>query len=75
VFHFIPTYSSWLNLVEVLFNLVQAKVIRRGRFASKEDLTAKLLAYIHHFNRQKRIFRWTKTADAIVRSVTSMTRH
>jgi transposase len=75
VFHFIPTYSSWLNLVEVLFNLVQAKVIRRGRFASKEDLTAKLLAYIHHFNRQKRIFQWTKTADAIVRSVTSMTRH
>ena len=30
VFHFTPTYSSWLNLVEVLFNLLQAKVLRKG---------------------------------------------
>jgi transposase len=75
VFHFIPTYSSWLNLVEVLFNLVQAKVIRRGRFPSKQDLTAKLLAYIEHFNQEKRIFQWTKPANTIVRSATSRTRH
>ena len=75
VFHFIPTYSSWLNLVEVLVNLVRAKVIRRGRFPSKEDLATKLLAYIDHFNQQKRIFHWTKPADTIVRSVTSMARH
>ena len=75
VFHFIPTYSSWLNLVEVLFSLVQAKVIRRGRFPSKQDLTAKLLAYIERFNQEKRVFQWTKTADDIVRSYTSRTRH
>lgn len=75
VFHFIPTYSSWLNLVEVLFNLVQAKVIRRGRFPSKQDLTAKLLAYIERFNQEKRIFQWTKTTDDILRSCTSRTRH
>lgn len=75
VFHFIPTYSSWLNLVEVLFNLVQAKVIRRGRFPSKQDLTAKLLAYIERFNQEKRVFEWTKTADVILRSCTSRTRH
>lgn len=75
VFHFIPTYSSWLNRVEVLFNLVQAKVIRRGRFPSKQDLTAKLLAYIERFNREKRVFRWTKTADEILESCTSRTRH
>jgi len=74
VFHFIPTYSSWLNRVEVLFNLVQAKVIRRGRFPSKQDLTAKLLAYIERFNQEKRIFEWTKTADVILRSCTSRTR-
>jgi len=75
IFHFIPTYSSWLNLVEVLFNLVQAKVIRRGRFPSKQDLTAKLLAYIERFNQEKRIFQWTKTAGDILRSCTSVTRH
>jgi hypothetical protein len=58
----------------VLFNLVQAKVIRRGRFPSKQDLTAKLLAYIERFNQEKRIFEWTKTADVILRSCTSRTR-
>jgi transposase len=75
IFHFIPTYSSWLNLVEVLFNLVQAKVLRRGRFPSKQDLTSKLLAYIERFNQEKRIFHWTKSANDIFRSCTYMTRH
>jgi transposase len=75
VFHFIPTYSSWLNLVEVLFSLVQTKVIRRGTFPSKEDLTTKLLAYIRRFNEEKRAFCWTKPAADIVRTYTSRTRH
>jgi transposase len=75
VFHFIPTYSSWLNLVEVLFSLVQTKVIRRGTFPSKDDLTAKLLAYIQRFNDEKRPFLWTKGAGDIVRSYNSRTRH
>jgi len=75
VFHFIPTYSSWLNLVEVLFSLVQAKVIRRGTFPSKEDLAKKLLAFIDSFNAQRRPFRWTKPAKDIVSSHTYRTRH
>ncbi len=44
VFHFLPTYSSWLNLIEVLFSLVEANVIRRGVFSTKE-LVKKILAY------------------------------
>ena len=69
------TYSSWLNLVQVLFSLVQTKVIRRGTFPSKEDLTTKLLAYIKRFNDEKRPFYWTKAAVDIVRSYNSRTRH
>jgi transposase len=75
IFHFIPTYSSWLNLVEVLFNLVQAKVLRRGRFPSKQDLITKLLAYIDQFNQEGKAFEWTKPAEAIFRSLTCATRH
>jgi len=75
IFHFIPTYSSWMNLVEVLFNLVQAKVLRRGRFPSKRDLTAKLLAYIEQFNQEGKVFEWTKPAEAIFRSLNCQTRH
>ena len=66
-FHFIPTYSSWLNLIEVLFNLVQAKVLRRGRFPSKQDLVAKLIAYIEQFNQEAKLFQWTKPVEAIFR--------
>lgn len=75
VFHFIPTYSSWLNLAEVLFNLLQTKVLRRGVFQSKKDLVSAIIAYIDKFNREGRVFHWTKTADVIISSSNSLTRH
>lgn len=74
-FHFIPTYSSWLNLIEVLFSLVEAKVLRRGVFPTKKDLVEKILAYIERFNHEGRPFQWTKTADQILRSLSKLTRH
>ena len=75
LFHFTPTYSSWLNLIEVLFNLVQAKVVRRGTFASKQALVEKLLAYIEQFNKEGKVFQWTKPAAAIFRSLNYPTGH
>jgi len=75
VFHFIPTYSSWLNLAEVLFNLLQAKVLRRGVFPSKKALVAAIMAYIQKFNEEGRCFHWQKSAQAIISSVTNQTRH
>lgn len=75
VFHFIPTYSSWLNIVEVLFNLLQAKVLRRGVFPSKQALVSSIMRYIEKFNQQGRTFHWTKTAEAIISSVNNLTRH
>jgi len=75
VFHFIPTYSSWLNLAEVLFNLLQAKALRRGIFTSKQALVTAIMNYIRKFNEEARIFRWTKTADVIISSVNSLTGH
>ena len=75
VFHFIPTYSSWLNLAEVLFNLLQAKVLRRGVFPSKQALVTAIINYIEKFNGEGHIFRWTKTADAIIQSANNLTGH
>ena len=74
-FHFIPTYSSWLNMAEILFNLLQAKVLRRGIFQSKKALVSAIMAYIDKFNRERRIFHWTKTADVIISSLNNLTRH
>jgi len=73
IFHFIPTYSSWMNLIEVLFNLVQAKVLRRGTFPSKQALVRKLLEYIEQFNAEEKVFQWTKPAEAIFRSLSYRT--
>jgi transposase/transposase-like protein len=75
VFHFIPTYSSWLNLIEVLFNLLQAKVLRRGVFLSKRALVAAIMDYIQKSNEEGRPFRWTKTAEAIISSSNNLTGH
>jgi len=75
MFQFIPTYSSWLNVIEVLFNLVQAKVLRRARFPSKRDLVAKPIEYIEQFNQEGEVFQWTKPAEAIFRSLNFQTRH
>lgn len=75
VFHFIPTYSSWLNLIEVLFSLVERKVLRRGTFPSKASLVEKILGYIAQFTQEGRVFQWTKPAEAIFRSVNTPTRH
>lgn len=74
-FHFVPTYSSWLNLVELFFSLVQTKVVARGVFPSKSDLVAKLLAFVEKFNREGKRFQWTKTPDTILKSLEHLSGH
>ena len=74
-FHYTPTYSSWLNLVEIFFNLVQSKVITRGTFPSKRDLVAKLLAFVDKFNREGKRFHWTKTPDQILLALKHLSGH
>ena len=49
--HYTPTYSSWLNQVEIWFSKIQRAVITRGIFTSKTDLSRKLLRYIKQYNK------------------------
>jgi transposase len=60
-FHFTPTYSSWLNQVELWFAKIQRDVIRRGVFTSVADLARKLRKYIAAYAKSARPFRWTYT--------------
>jgi transposase len=60
-FHFTPTYSSWLNQVELWFAKIQRDVIDRGVFTSINDLARKLRRYIHAYEKSARPFRWTYT--------------
>ena len=49
--HFTPTYSSWLNQVELWFAKIERDVIARGVFTSVPDLKRKLMRYIRHYNK------------------------
>src|SRR6266516_665475 len=60
-FHFTPTYSSWLNQVELWFAKIQRDVITRGVFTSVADLARKLRKYIRAYAQAARPFRWTYT--------------
>ena len=68
--HFIPTSSSWLNLVERWLRELTSKAIRRGIFPSVADLIAAISDYIEHNNEQPRPFVWTATVEEIIDKVT-----
>ena len=68
-FHFIPTSSSWLNLVERFFANITAKQIRRGVFRSVEELEAAIGDHIAQNNTAPKPFVWTKSAETILKKV------
>jgi len=67
--HFIPTSSSWLNMVERWFREITDKRIRRGSFASVAELIAAIEAYLNGHNQNPRIFSWTASAERILAKV------
>ena len=56
--HFTPTYSSWLNQVEIWFAKIERDVIARGVFTSVPDLKRKLMRYIRHYNKNAKPVKW-----------------
>jgi transposase len=64
--HFIPTSSSWLNLVERLFAEITRQKIRRGVFKSVDDLIAAIEAWIANRNAKPKPFKWTAKAATIL---------
>jgi transposase len=67
--HFIPTSSSWLNMVERWFRDLTEKALRRGVFKSVPDLVAAIEAYLEANNNDPKPFIWTATADEILEKV------
>ena len=59
--HYTPTYSSWLNQVELWFAKIERDCIARGIFTSTTDLRRKLMQYIRAHNKSCRPFRWAYT--------------
>lgn len=66
VFHFTPPHASWLNQIEIWFSTLTRKVLRRGDFASLEDLEKKILAFIdYHDAHLARPYQWTYTGKPL----------
>ena len=64
--HYVPTSSSWLNLIERWFGELTSKRIRRDSFLSVDDLTAAIHEFLAAWNEKPRPFVWTATVEAIV---------
>jgi transposase len=66
ILHFVPTSSSWLNLVERWFGELTSKRVRRGVFFSVEELKKAIMEFLEAWNDDPRPFVWTATVDSIV---------
>jgi len=64
--HFIPTSSSWLNMVERWFRDLTQERIRRGTFRSVKELETAILAYLEEHNDNPEPFVWTATPERII---------
>jgi len=64
--HYIPTSSSWLNLIERWFGELTCKRIRRDSFLSVDDLIAAINEFLVAWNENPRPFIWTATVDSII---------
>jgi transposase len=67
--HFVPTSSSWLNLVERWFGELTTKKIRRGAHRSVRELERDIKDWIDNWNDDPKPYVWVKTADEILKSI------
>lgn len=69
VLHFIPTSSSWLNLIERWFAELEQKAVRRGAFRSVRDLQRAITAFLDQWNAQPTPFVWTASVERILEKI------
>jgi transposase len=67
--HFTPISASWLNQVEIWFNLITQRAIRRGMFKSVRELVARLEQFVQQYNTRCRPFVWTATEESILEKI------
>ena len=67
--HFIPTSSSWLNLVERWFGELTQKAVRRGALASVPELVQAIDAFLEAWNADPQPFVWTAKLEEILKKI------
>ena len=66
VFHYTPRHCSWLHQIEIWLSILMRKLLKRGSCVAKADLTAKILAFIDHYNRRAKPFKWTYQGKVLI---------
>lgn len=67
VFHYTPKHCSWLNQIEIWLSILTRKLLKRGSFRSRDELKAKVLAFIEYYNRtMAKPFKWTYQGKPLV---------
>lgn len=70
VFYYTPKHASWMNQVEIWLSIPVRKVLKRGNYASLDDLRDQILAFIDYYNRtMAKPIKWTYTGLAPDRGV------
>ena len=65
--HYTPKHGSWLNQVEIWFGVLSRRLLRRGEFASVEELAARVREFIEHYDRHHaHPYEWTYTGKPLV---------
>jgi hypothetical protein len=57
--HNTPTHASWLNQVELVFSILERRLLRDGELPGSDGLTHQIIGFIRDYTRQARPFRWT----------------
>jgi transposase len=70
-----PVHASWLNQAEIVFSIVQKKILSPNDFATTAQLAAALLAFIDRYNQTARPFNWTFTAADLARLLQRISTH
>jgi len=65
VAHYTPKHASWVNQVELFFSILTRKVLKRGSFATRDDLVDKIMRFIVRHNDTARPFAWTYTGEPL----------
>jgi transposase len=64
--HYTPTYSSWLNQVEIWFNILTKDVVKGGVWTSRQQLVDQLMEYVKTYNNTRaKPFKWTYTGKPL----------
>ena len=70
-----PVHASWLNQIEIVFSVIQKKVISPNDFASLDQLSSTLLAFVDRYNRTARPFNWKFTAADLTSLLYRISQH